>query len=217
MNRARILLGSILIVLGGLYVLELAGAVADAGKLISEWWPLALLATALMMFAANPRHWMTPAVLGAVAAIILLNTTGVTDTSVNIVWPVVLIGVGLLVLMGRSARHSQDDRIAAFAAFGATEMASHSKHFEGGNVGAIFGGAEIDLRDATLAPNATLDVFTAFGGTEIKVPAGWKVITHSLPLFGGVGNITAKELLDEEAPVLDVSATVLFGGVEVKH
>jgi len=218
MNRARALLGSFLIVIGGLYTLEVANVVDDAGSLISKWWPVALIATAVMMFFSNHRHWITPTILAVVAVIVLLNTTGTTDTVVTVVWPVLLIGAGLLILLGRGARtSSDDDRITAFAAFGGTELASHSKHFEGGNIGALFGGADVDLRDATLAPHATLDVFTAFGGTEIKVPEGWKVITHSLPLFGGVGNVTAKEMLADDAPVLDVSATVLFGGVDVKH
>ena len=37
------------------------------------------------------------------------------------------------------------------------------------------------------------------------------------PLFGGIENVTAHEGLPEDAPVLDLRATVLFGGVEVKH
>jgi predicted membrane protein len=122
------------------------------------------------------------------------------------------------VLFGRRGPVSTDeDRISAFAAFGGTQVASHSHHFEGGNIGAIFGGAELDLTDAALAEHSSLDVFTAFGGTEITVPEGWKVVTHSLPLFGGVDNITTKEHLPPDAPTLDISATVLFGGIEVKH
>lgn len=60
-------------------------------------------------------------------------------------------------------------------------------------------------------------MFTAFGGTEIKVPEGWKVVTHGLPIFGGFENVTIAETLPPDAPTLDVSATVLFGGLEVKH
>ncbi len=218
MNRARALLGSILIVIGVLYLLELVGVVEDAGALISDWWPLALLATAALMYLSNRRHWMTPTIIAVIAVIVLLNTTGTMETAASVLWPVLLIAAGLLVLVGRgSRRNTDDDRITAFAAFGGTEMASHSKHFEGGNIGALFGGADIDLRDARLAPNATLDVFTAFGGTDIKVPEGWKVVTHAMPLFGGVGNVTSRELLADDAPVLDVNATVLFGGVDVKH
>src|SRR3989304_514783 len=65
------------------------------------------------------------------------------------------------------------DRISSFNVFSGTEIASHSAEFKGGNIGAVFGGAEIDLRDARLAPGAALDVFAAFGGGEIRGPDGW--------------------------------------------
>ncbi len=218
MNYARFVLGAILIALGGTYLLESIGWVDDAGGLVGRWWPAALIFTAAMLFIANRRHWMTPAIVGAVGTILLLNTTGISDTEVNVMWPFVLVAAGLLVLFGRRGRvESSDDRISTFAAFGGAQVASHSSHFEGGNIGAVFGGTELDLRDATLAENASLDVFTAFGGTDISVPPGWKVVTHALPLFGGVDNITTKEQLEPDAPTLDINATVLFGGVEVKH
>ena len=218
MNYARFVLGTLLIVVGGVYMFEYFGWIDDAGGIVADWWPLALIFVAVMLFAANPRHWMTPLIVALVGGLVLLNTTGVADTEVNVAWPVLIIALGLMVLFGRRGAHSSsDDRISAFTAFGGTQVASHSKHFEGGNIGAIFGGAEIDLTDATLTDGASLDVFTAFGGTELKVPQGWKVVTHSLPLFGGVENVTHKEHLDPDAPTLDVSATVVFGGLEVKH
>ena len=69
-----------------------------------------------------------------------------------------------------------------------------------------------------LAPDAELDVFTAFGGTEIFVPYGWKVEMRGLPLFGGFENATKNDRdLPEDAPVLSVDATALFGAVAVKH
>lgn len=81
----------------------------------------------------------------------------------------------------------------------------------------MFGAAELDLRDALPSPDAQLDVFTAFGGVEITVPQGWQVNLSGLPLFGGFENATAKDTLSPDAPTLEVSATALFGGVEIKH
>jgi predicted membrane protein len=101
--------------------------------------------------------------------------------------------------------------------FSGSEIASHSKEFKGGSVTAIFGGAEVDLRDAMPVADARLDVFTAFGGVEIRVPEGWQVSVKGLPLFGGIDNITAKEQLPENATLLPVNATALFGGIEIKH
>ncbi len=131
-----------------------------------------------------------------------------------------MIFLGLVLVFRRTGAPRRPDagnRVDSFNAFSGTELASHSAAFEGGSVGVVFGGAELDLRDASPAPGARLDVFTAFGGTEIRVPEGWRVDVHGLPLFGGFENVTAKERTAEDAPRLDVSATVLFGGLEVKH
>jgi hypothetical protein len=38
-----------------------------------------------------------------------------------------------------------------------------------------------------------------------------------LPIFGGIDNVTAKEQLPADAPVLPISATALFGGIDIKH
>lgn len=216
MNRSRLLFGAAVVALGTVFLLEALDVVANGGDIVATWWPTVLIAAALLMLPTS--HWMTPAAVGGVGVLLLLATTDVLDLSSEAIWPIVLIVIGLsLLVRTRSPKSVSDDRVNAFAAFGGTEMASHSSHFEGGSIGAVFGGAEIDLRDASLAENAHLDVFTAFGGTEIRVPNGWKVITRGLPLFGGFENITTKEQLPENAPVLDITATVLFGGLEVKH
>ena len=60
-------------------------------------------------------------------------------------------------------------------------------------------------------------VFVAFGGIEVKVPDGWHVVIRGFPIFGGFENKTARDKLPAEAPTLVVNATVLFGGLEVKH
>jgi hypothetical protein len=107
--------------------------------------------------------------------------------------------------------------VNSFNVFSGSEIASHSKEFQGGSISAIFGGAEVDLRDALPTPDARLDIFTAFGGVEVKVPDGWQVEVKGLPLFGGIENATAKEAVAANAPRLSISATVLFGGLEIKH
>jgi hypothetical protein len=84
-------------------------------------------------------------------------------------------------------------------------------------VSAVFGGGELDLRDAAPTSDAQLDVFTAFGGFEIRVPQGWQVDIRGMPIFGGFDNVTVKEQLGPDAPRLTVNATVLFGGLDIKH
>ena len=218
MNWARVFFGSIVVAVGVLLLLDNTG-VLDASDVIGTWWPVALIVAALFALLANPRHWQVPLIVIVVGIALLLRTLDVVD-SLELVIPTLLILIGLFVMFGRNRpgrEVSDTDQISSFNIFSGTELASHSEQFKGGNVGAIFGGAEIDLNDAQLAPGASLDVFAVFGGVEISVPVGWQVVTRGFPIFGGFENVTAKERVGTGAPILEVHATILFGGVEIKH
>jgi hypothetical protein len=218
MNWARIYLGVMIIAVGTILFLG-AADVLDAGEVLGAWWPVAVIGAGVLGLVANPRHWAIPAILTLGGVALLLWTTSVID-SLSVLVPVLVIVLGLFVLFGfglSGARTVTGNRINSFNAFSGIELASHSPEFEGGQVGTIFGGTEIDLRDATLVPNASMDVFVAFGGVEVKVPEGWVVDLNGLPLFGGFENVTAREKQVDDAPKLEVHATALFGAVEVKH
>lgn len=217
MNWGRLFFGTLIVVFGTLLLLD-AADVIEAGSIISDWWPVVIILAGVISFAANPRHWLVAAVITLIGVTFLLATLDIADIGAIVV-PIVIIVIGVVILFGRGlgVRTEAGDSIRSFNVFSGSEIASHSDGFQGGNVSAVFGGAEIDLRDARLAPGATLDVFTAFGGIEIKVPEGWVVDVKGLPIFGGFDNVTAKEQLGPDAPLLIINATALFGGIEIKH
>jgi Domain of unknown function (DUF5668) len=217
MNWGRLFFGLLIVAVGTVLLLDNAG-VLDAGEIFSTWWPAIVVLAGILTFAANPRHWPVALIITAVGLAFLLSNLDVIDLGSFII-PAAIILVGLLVLFGRGlgAKTEAGDRVNSFNVFSGSEIASHSKEFQGGSISAVFGGAEVDLRDTVPAPGAELDVFAAFGGVEVTVPQGWNVITRGLPLFGGIDNATAKELVSADAPTLAVNATVLFGGLEIKH
>jgi hypothetical protein len=218
MNWARAYVGLVIVAVGTILLLGNAD-VLDAGDVIASWWPAPIVLGGVLSLLSNPRHWIPPLIIIAIGTALLLRTTGAVDT-MGVVFPVALILIGVLVISGRGfgpRREHTESSVNAFNLFSGSELASHSTAFEGGKVGAVFGGSEIDLRDATLAPGASLEVFVAFGGVEIRVPDGWRVDIGGMPLFGGFENATAKDRLPADAPHLRINATVLFGALEVKH
>lgn len=218
MNWGRLFFGSLVVAVGVLVLLDNANLL-DAGEIIGDWWPLAVILAGVLSFAANPRRWAIPLLIVLVGLAVLLETTDLIDLGA-VLFPAIIIVIGLFIIFGRGIASRTDDTgdtIQSFNAFSGSELASNSRQFRGGSVSAVFGGAEVDLRNAALAPDAGLDVFVAFGGVEIRVPEGWQVSVRGLPLFGGIENATAKENLASDAPVLPVNATALFGGVEIKH
>lgn len=86
------------------------------------------------------------------------------------------------------------------------------------NVFALFGGAEIDLREARFAPGVTdIHVGAFFGGVEITVPPGVRVESNGTAIMGGFqAGGSADLLLDPSQPVLRLHGLAVFGGVEVK-
>jgi hypothetical protein len=217
MNWGRLFFGVLIVAVGTLLLLDNAD-VLDAGEVIGNWWPAVVILAGILTFAANPRHWPVALIVTGVGVAFLLSNLDIVDIG-NIIIPAAIILVGLLVIFGRGlgSRTEVGDRINSFNVFSGSELASHSKQFKGGSVSAVFGGAEIDLRDSLPAPDAELDIFAAFGGVEIRVPDGWQVQVRGMPLFGGIENATVKDSLPADAPVLPINATVLFGGLEIKH
>ncbi|HJQ90453.1 MAG TPA: DUF5668 domain-containing protein [Acidimicrobiia bacterium] len=217
MNWGRLFFGLLIVAVGTVLLLDNAG-VLDAGEIFGTWWPAVLVLAGILTFAANPRHWPVALIITGIGVAFLLSNLDIVDIG-SIVIPAVIILVGLLVIFGRGLGSPTEagDRVNSFNVFSGSEIASHSKQFQGGSISAVFGGAEVDLRDTVPAPDAALDVFAAFGGVEVTVPEGWNVVTRGLPLFGGIDNATAKEAVPADAPTLAVNATVLFGGLEIKH
>jgi hypothetical protein len=106
------------------------------------------------------------------------------------------------------------DKVSLVAVLNGIDLKSRATSFKGGSLLAWFGGIALDLRDAELAPGASMTVHTLFGGIAIKTPPGWRVKSDVTALAGGVDADTpAKD--DPNAPVLALEGFALFGGVAV--
>src|SRR5947209_12079902 len=73
--------------------------------------------------------------------------------------------------------NTSDSLFSASAVLGGLERRINSQDFRGGDVTAIMGGCQIDLRGASITPpnQAVLTVFALFGGIEIRIPDDWTI------------------------------------------
>jgi predicted membrane protein len=161
-------------------------------------------------------------------------------------WPVVLVIAGLMMLFKKPGHHprrpwrsgtppfgghdpeqdpskntNNEDYVDEVTIFSGTSKINNSKNFKGGKMTAIFGGSELNLTHARLAPGThVLDVFFMFGGSEIIVPSDWHIQLETTPIFGGVSDkrYISEKMYSEEKPesVLIIRGTVIFGGAEIK-
>ena len=125
--------------------------------------------------------------------------------------------------LGRSARDSfpinrgevtaESSVIAIFSGSDRTGVWAPPKTL---NVVAMFGGSDIDLRDAELPPGGmTITAVAMFGGIDIVVPEGINVVVSGAGIFGAFEGRKRKTPAIPGAPTIKVEGVAIFGGVEV--
>jgi hypothetical protein len=81
----------------------------------------------------------------------------------------------------------------------------------------VLGGADLDLREATLAaPEVTIRVFSFLGGSDIIVPDDVHVELSSFALLGGDDLKVDRPEPPPGAPVVHVKSISILGGTDVK-
>ncbi len=103
------------------------------------------------------------------------------------------------------------------------------KTFRGCRVDAVFGGADLDLRNAKIENEAIIRASSIFGGIIVYVPEDIKVEIASTSIFGGASDKrkkakakdqaeakTAKKKFNNAGKTLYIDATCVFGGVEIR-
>ena len=110
-----------------------------------------------------------------------------------------------------------DSIVNCDAKFNGVNKYIHSKCLRKVNVKCVFGGVELYLDNATLAPEgATINLDVAFGGVDIFVPKGWKVVNNVSASFGAVDE-SGRTATMEGAPTLYINGKVAFGGADIKY
>lgn len=88
------------------------------------------------------------------------------------------------------------------------------REFKGASCTAVFGGVELDLRNAKITHDVTIDATAIFGGVDIFTDNNVQVVYRSVPIFGGVDcRVPAR---DKNLPTVFVNSVAVFGGIEIK-
>ncbi len=222
-NASRLFAGVVIIVLGGLALLDNFGVIQIHD--VWRFWPLVLIAIGLARLL-RPRG--SPGRLAGVLFFaaglwLLLENLGIWPYSLEDLWPLFIILVGGWLVwsaFGRSLHPPASDassRINSFVILGGTEHRNNSPDFQGGDATAILGGCKVDLRQAGIKlSEAVIDAFALWGGVEILVPREWNVVVRGTPILGGFED---KRTPSGEAagPRLIVRGVAIMGGVEIKN
>ncbi|PID57449.1 MAG: hypothetical protein CR986_08905 [Ignavibacteriae bacterium] len=222
-NIMRLIVGLILIVFGGLFLLDNYGIINFSLPDFLWHWEYILIAIGIVLFVTH----------GNKTAGTILIVIGFLNLFPEF-WPLLIVALGIYIIMKRNPvssaepskdvkienNSSQNDLIDDISVFGGGTKTYATKNFKGGKLTAIFGGAELHLENSSLAQGKNvIDLFVMFGGYTVNVPHDWNIVIDVIPIFGGFSDERLKDpnRVYEEDKVLIIKGLVIFGGGEVKN
>ncbi|MEE9431808.1 MAG: LiaF domain-containing protein [Melioribacteraceae bacterium] len=218
-SSPRMAIGLIFIVVGVLFLLDNYGILFFELPYFSFHWEYILIALGVF-FLATDRNKTAGTILLGIGTFSLFPS----------IWPLILVGLGAFILMKKDSKGKffsnseididSADFIDDVSIFGGGHKSFTSKSFRGGKLTAIFGGGEMNFGACSLAEgNNILDVFTVFGGYEIRVPSDWNIRNDVVSIFGGVSDERRSDpnRAFEDGKVLSLKGLALFGGIEIRN
>ncbi len=227
LKNNRAIIGVILVLVGLFLVMRNTGFFPDFIDHVIFSWPMLLVAIGLVMTLGASEKTSGVIVMAVGGFFLIPMVFRETFHAYNMFWPSIFIIIGVIFIFtkrrGWNSVSSKgvvgDDYIDYVNVFSGGERQIVSDNFRGGKVSAVFGGMELDLTKAKLAPGRSeLEIACVFGGATIIVPDDWNVKIEVVPVLGGFGD--SRKLLPgrtiDTTKQLVIKGAVVFGGGEIK-
>jgi predicted membrane protein len=227
MTNNRAIIGVILVLVGLFLVMRNTGIFPGYIEHIVFSWPMLLVAVGLVLTLGASEKTAGIIIMAVGGFFLIPAIFRETFHAYNMFWPAIFIVVGVIFIAtkrrGWSAITSKgvvgDDYIDYVNIFSGGERQIVSESFKGGKITAIFGGIELDLTKAKLAPGRSdLELACIFGGATIVVPDDWYVSIEVTPVLGGFNDsrkLSPGRTIDPSKQLV-IKGAVIFGGGEVK-
>jgi predicted membrane protein len=229
-------MGIIVLLLGILFLLENLGYFYVGN--IWQFWPVILIAMGIarILDSRSLNSVLWGATVGGVGLFLLANSLGYLPWNLwHMLWPVLLIGWGIIMLSRGFGRHGPwvrphsfvddastiaENTLQEVVVFGGIHRKVEAQDFQGGEARAVFGGIEIDLRGASTTKEVLdIEADAVFGGVELIVPDTWEVIIRGAGVLGGYEDKTHPAPVPEgnKRTQLVIRGEAIFGGVTVRN
>lgn len=217
----RTFIGVIIILIGVSFFLG-ALDVVDSDYIFSTYWPILLIVLGLIILVDRSTRNLFGFILVFVGLFYQAKLLGFFFEGIdiwNIIWPLIIIIVGFWFLFPKRKDTLSIDALNQTAFFSGAKVINTSSDFHGGELTAVFGGINVDLRQTVIKIKepVVIDAFTAFGGITLYVPDNWRVEVRGLPLLGGWNNRKNEDhTCASSENVLVVKCLIICGGIEIK-
>ena len=235
-NNIRIVVGAFIIVYGMLALIDNMH-LFGMSDLIS-FWPTFFIFVGVLKLAQTrtQQDYVVGAVMLGIGFLLLLDHLGFIYFGMRQLWPLLLIGAGVLVIFrgrfdmrlglhaGASGFRRGDapyvsadpnSTLNVVAVISGSKIRKESPDFKGGEITAVMGGVEINLRQASIQTEAVLHLFVTCGGVVLKVPPDWTVICNAVPVMGGIDDKTVPPPAVTKRLILE--GHIVMGAVEVRN
>ena len=229
MNKVKPIIWGIAIVALGIIFGGNAIGIFNIDIFFDGWWTLFIIVPSAVSLITD-KEKISSLVFLAVGIILLLAAQNVF--SYDVAWKVILavflvmIGIGIIVKsvfrtkvdkeIEKKIRDLQDEKTmdSQVAVFSGSDRAYKDETFNGSTLLAVFGGVELDLRDAKFTKDTVIKAMCLFGGIDIVVPEEVQVKVKSGFIFGGISD-DRKGDTNKGKYIIYVDAAGGFGGITI--
>ena len=220
-GSTQVVIGLLVAVVGVVLLLSTLG-VAVLGSLIL-WTPSLFILFGLWRLAANGfKRPSGPALIILIAVFLQLAVLGV---SFAIIWPAVLIAIGVAIILHQFGRRSSSDAdqsgpgsggVDTFNLMGSVRRSASPSDYRSGEVTAIMGSTHLDMRDAVVAEKpSTLEVTAVMSEVRLRVPSAWRVRLNNTTLLGETDDQRRRDEEQDSTPDLVIDGLVLMGSLKI--
>ncbi|OFY67894.1 MAG: hypothetical protein A2V64_10735 [Bacteroidetes bacterium RBG_13_43_22] len=228
LSSNRVIIGVILVLAGLALVIKNTGFFPDFIDNVIFSWPMLLVVIGLVMTIGASEKTAGIIIMAVGGFFMIPLIFRETFHMYNMFWPSIFIIIGIIFIITKrkgwgsvsSKGMANDDYIDYVAVFSGSERQIISQNFQGGKISSVFGGIDLDLTKAKLAPGRNmLEVAAVFGGVGIIVPDDWFVTIEVTPVLGGFSD--SRRLMPgmnvDRTSQLIIKGAVVFGGGEIKN
>lgn len=201
----------------------------DINIFFDGWWTLFIIVPSLVSLFTE-KDKLSSLIFLTVGVLLLLAAQNVF--SYEIAWKVILavalVMLGLGIIFKAVFRNSGDREVekkirefdedktmdSQLAVFSGSDRAYNNETFAGSNLVAVFGGVDLDLKNAKFTKDTIIRAFALFGGINISVPNDVQVKIRSRFVFGGASDERKGETGNGKHTIY-IDATGGFGGISI--
>lgn len=198
----------------------------DVDLFFDGWWTLFIIVPAVISMISSGIH-SSNLLTFVVGVLLLLAAQGLFEF--RLLWklliPAIFIWIGLTIIgKGFSKPRATPVPVKTVtngscksftAIFSGQEHRFDNTEFTGATITCVFGGLDLDLRNAIIRNDVSISSTNIFGGTDILLPPYVKCVVDDVPVFGGT-DMKFSSSPDENAPTVYIRSVSVFGGMDVK-